>query len=253
MTIYSHSKLSTFEQCKQKYKFKYIDKIQPDFEQSIEAHLGSSVHNTLEWLYTEVLKKNTPSLDQVILKYTDFWQENYKENFKIVKQEFKPEDYFNKGVRFLITYYIEHQPFEDNTIETEKKVNFVLDEDFPYKIIGYIDRLTHDKERNLYEIHDYKTANTLPSKEKFETDRQLALYGLALKQIFGKDIKIKLVWHYLEHNKKIVSERTEQQFEQLRQDILKLIQEIKSTKSFDANTSMLCEWCEYKSSCPAWN
>ena len=32
--IYSHSKLSTFEQCKLKYKYRYIDKIKPDVEQT---------------------------------------------------------------------------------------------------------------------------------------------------------------------------------------------------------------------------
>ena len=35
---YSHSKLSTFEQCPIKFKYKYIDKIPVEFKKTIEAH-----------------------------------------------------------------------------------------------------------------------------------------------------------------------------------------------------------------------
>jgi len=54
MAIYSHSKLSTFEKCPLKFKFRYIDKIIPEIQKSIESHLGSSVHDALEWLYIQV-------------------------------------------------------------------------------------------------------------------------------------------------------------------------------------------------------
>ena len=253
MAQYSHSKLSTFEQCKLKYKFKYIDKITPDFKSTIEAHLGSSVHNTFEWMYHEILKGRVPELDEVIQYYSKEWQDNYTEEHKIVKEYLKPEDYFNKGVKFLIDYYVTHQPFEDGTLEMEKQLNLKLHPEKPHTIIGYIDRLVFDKERNRYEIHDYKTANFLPKQEKFDQDRQLALYAIAIRELFGKDKKILLIWHYLNHNQKIISKRTDEEYDKLRQDIINLIDEIESTKEFPPNPSQLCDWCEYKNSCPVWN
>ena len=252
MAIYSHSKLSTFEQCKQKYKFRYIDKIKPDFEASIEAHLGKIVHDALEWLYGNVLNNKIPTLDQIIEQYSNNWQEKYKENCKIVKQNLKPEDYFNKGVKFLINYYLKNQPFKDGTLEMEKRVFINLDDNSPNKIIGYIDRLVHNKETDTYEIHDYKTGGFLPAQDKFDTDRQLALYGIAIKQLFGQHKEILLVWHYLDHNKKIVSTRTNQQLEELKQEILELIEEVEKTQEFHPNKSALCDWCEFKSNCPGW-
>ena len=48
MTIYSHSRLSTFEQCALKFKFKYLDKVETDIEQTVEAFLGDFVHRALE-------------------------------------------------------------------------------------------------------------------------------------------------------------------------------------------------------------
>jgi len=50
MTVYSHSRLSCFEQCPQKYKLQYIDRMETEVEENIEAFLGSRVHDTLEKL-----------------------------------------------------------------------------------------------------------------------------------------------------------------------------------------------------------
>ena len=37
MAVYSHSKLSAFEQCPLKFKYRYIEKKTPDIEKTIEA------------------------------------------------------------------------------------------------------------------------------------------------------------------------------------------------------------------------
>ena len=46
-TIYSHSRLSTFENCPLKYKYTYIDKLDRDRRDSVEAFMGSLVHETM--------------------------------------------------------------------------------------------------------------------------------------------------------------------------------------------------------------
>ena len=48
MNIYSHSKLKCYEQCPQKFKLQYIDKIRIEFKESIELFLGKRVHETLK-------------------------------------------------------------------------------------------------------------------------------------------------------------------------------------------------------------
>ena len=76
--IYSHSRLSSFEQCNLKYKFRYIDNIIPEIEQTIETYLGGIVHKTLEWLYSEIKEKRVPSIDDVIIYYSKNWTKEYK-------------------------------------------------------------------------------------------------------------------------------------------------------------------------------
>lgn len=253
MVIYSHSKLSTFEQCSLKFKFRYIDKIIPEIEKTIEAHLGSAIHSTLEWLYRQVMKKTVPSIEDVIIYYTTKWEESYTDNTIIVKKNLSVKDYFNKGIKFLIDYYTKHQPFDDNTLETEKKIIINLDEEGQYKIQGFIDRLVYNLKTEEYEVHDYKTANNLPLKEKVENNRQLALYSIAIKDLFGNERKVCLIWHYLAYNQKICSRRTNEQLAKLKQETLELIKKIESTTEFPSNKTILCDWCEYKTICPEFS
>ncbi|MFH1325212.1 MAG: PD-(D/E)XK nuclease family protein [archaeon] len=250
--FFSHSKLSAFEQCNLKYKFRYIDRIIPEIEKTIESHLGSVVHRTLEWLYTQVKRKRVPGIEEVISKYSDMWKEDYEDEIPIVKKGMTLEYYFNKGINFLVNYYIEHKPFDDNTIEVEKEIELELDEDGIYRIRGFIDRLAYNIHTDEYEVHDYKTSNHLPSSEDIANDRQLALYSIAVKEIYGKEKKVRLVWHYLSFNKRIYSKRTNEQLEKLKEDTLNLIRKIEATKEFAPTKSALCHWCEYKNICPAW-
>ncbi|MGY4884138.1 MAG: RecB family exonuclease [Nanobdellota archaeon] len=251
--IYSHSRLSTFEQCPLKYKFRYIDKIIPEIEKTIEAHLGSVVHDTLEWIYNTV-KENPEkilTLDEIINYYLKVWKKAWTRDILIVKKQYTNGDYLNKGIQFLADYFQKYFPFKDGTIECEKEITIHLDENTQIK--GFIDRLVYNIDKGHYEIHDYKTANTLPTQEKMDQDRQLALYSIAVKELYGKDKEVLLVWHYLAYNHKIISRRTQEQLEKLKEETKNLIKEIENTKEFISNKSILCEWCEYKSLCPEWN
>ncbi len=252
MGIFSHSRLSTFEQCPLKYKFRYIDKIPPRIF-SIESHLGGSVHSSLEWLYIQVKNGKIPSVEELIEHYSKEWNKKKNPDLAIADNSLTEKDYFNKGVKFLIDYYLKNKPFNDNTIEVEKKVTIALDEEGKYKIQGFIDRLSYNKETDEYEIHDYKTSNSLPYREKIDNDRQLALYAIAVKNLYGRDKNVCLVWHYLAYNRKICSRRTDEQLEQLKKDTIELIKRIKSTTDFPAKKSVLCKWCEYRDICQDFN
>ncbi len=251
--IYSHSRISTFEQCRLKFKFKYIDKILPEIEKSIESHLGTCIHKTMEWIYSQVKIGELPSIDDVIVDYSKHWKREYVPGMIIVNESLTDKDYFNKGIQFLLDYYSKHYPFDDGTIALEKEIRIKLDEKGKYEIIGFIDRLVKNLQTGEYEIHDYKTANSLPTQEKMDSDRQLALYAIAIKEIYGYANEVCLIWHYLAHNQRICSKRTNEQLNKLRQETLELIKQIESTNEFPPNKGRLCDWCEYKQMCPAWN
>lgn len=252
METYSHSKLNTFEKCPLKYKYRYIDRI-ISLRETIEVVLGKAVHETLEWLYKEIKKNKIPKIDEVMIGYSKNWGRNYHPEILIVRDGLTAEDYFNKGIQFLLSYYTEHHPFDDNTLELEKEIKVIIDENGEYQIKGFIDRLSYNLKTGEYEIHDYKTSNSLPNKDRIDDDKQLALYSIAIKEEFGKEKNICLIWHYLNFNKKICIRKTTEQLEKLKKETLELIKKIESTAEFYPRKSALCEWCEYKTMCSEWN
>jgi len=253
MNIYSHSKIETFEQCKLKFKYRYIDKIVPEIAKGIEAHLGDMIHKSLEWLYLLVLKNRIPSINDLILFYSEKWQESFSPKMPIVNKTMTAKDYFNRGVEFLVNYYMKYHPFQDNTIATEKRIEINLDEKGNKKLIGYIDRLANNLENNEIEIHDYKTSNTIMAKEKVENSRQLSIYSMAIKEMFGKEKNVCMIWHFLAHDMRICLRQTNEQLEKLKKEIIEIIEEIEKTRDFPPTKSQLCYWCEYMNICPVWN
>jgi putative RecB family exonuclease len=245
---FSHSKLTTFQQCPQKYKFHYIDEIPPPVR-SIELHLGDTVHQALEHLYAEATKGQTQSCDEILVFYQQKWDEGYSPEMRIVRARTTARTYLELGRQMLLTYHRRFYPFtESATLELEEKFIFPLSE--AHEIHGIIDRLAKTEDGSL-EIHDYKTSRRFPTPSQAGGATQLALYELALRHRWPETRSITLIWHYLAFDAEISITKTLPQLEKIKLNTLDLIQQIESTTSFPAQVSPLCDWCEYKEICPA--
>lgn len=239
MNTYSNSKLWTFESCPEYYKVKYIDKTLPEFPPSVQLFLGSYVHESLEWLYIEG-KNRTIQLDELIEHFLNNWKKNLVQVY--LKNGETIDSYLNSGIKYLANYYEKNKPFSDNTIEIEKKIFFQIEN---FSIIGYIDRLVLNG-NGEYEVHDYKTNAKMKTQQEIDSDRQLAFYHLGLQQLFGADVKVKLIWHFLAHNKTIESARTQPQLDELKIKTIALVNRIESTTDWPACGMPWCDWCRYK-------
>ncbi len=247
MALYSHSRLSTFEQCSLKYRFQYIDKVEPDFETTIEAFMGSMVHNALEKLYKDLKFQKMNTLPELLDFYNSQWVEKFNDKIDIVRKEYSAENYRKMGEGFITDYYEKHKPFDGSkTVSLETQYTAKLDD--RYRIHIRIDRLA--VKDGVFEIHDYKTSNSLPTQEKVDNDRQLAVYAFGLKQLYPDSKKIRLVWHYLAFNKELLSERTDKQLREMKEQVLSLIKDVENCKDFRPVQSALCDWCQFRSKCP---
>ncbi len=240
--VYSHSKLWLYESCPEFYKLKYIDKKVPPMQTHVSLFLGTTVHEALEWLYHQV-KYHEISVDELIEYFTEKWTSNFSEEIRIDNGD--EIDIYNKGVRFLADYYTKNKPFKQNVVAIERKVLFPIDEEKKYFIQGFIDRLDMSED-GTYEVHDYKTNQSMKRREDFEKDRQLALYHIGLQEAFGKDIKVRLVWHFLNFNQQIFSQRTQEELDKLKTDTFALIRKIESTTEWPPCGKQFCDWCNYK-------
>jgi len=252
--IFSHSRLSTYENCPRKFAFQYVEK--PDIEKrdSIEAFMGSCVHKVLERLYSSVQMQRVPKWEETRDFYEDYWAKNMKPDVLIVRTEFTADDYRNVGHRCLQDYFVKHYPFIDGRVlGLEEKIWVDLDGTGKYKLQGFIDRLAQLDDGTI-EIHDYKTSRRLPSQEEIDAERQLALYQIAVHERWPDVPGIRLIWHYLRANKALVSVRSPESLRQLKTDTVRLIDTIDAAvvrHDFPPHETQLCDWCEFQSVCPA--
>ena len=250
MTQYSHSKLGTFQQCKQKYKFQYVDRVKVESKDTIETFLGGLVHKTLEKLYKDLKFQKLNTKEELLNFFKECWNKEFNDKILIVKKDYKKENYFEMGIKFISDYYEHYKPFNNLTtlgIETEYRLE--LDDGNSYHV--RMDRLSCDKDGNYY-VCDYKTNNQLKPQEELDEDRQLAMYSLWVKNNFNDCKNVKLVWYFLAFDKEMISERNEEQLLNLKLDVQNIIKEIESCNNFPTTVSNLCDWCAYKSLCPAW-
>ncbi len=252
MPSFSHSKLGTYETCRLQYKYAYIDRIKVEVEDTVETFLGSRVHDALEKLYRDKQFEKLMSLKELLEFFNGLWQEKWKDNIIIVRKGYSQENYHKMGERHLTDYYNRHKPFDrGKIIGLETKDFLPLNEERSYTFHIRIDRLI-DMGEGLYEVHDYKTGQSLPEQEKLDADRQLAMYSLWVRNKFKDFKKVRLVWHYVAFDKEMDSYRTAKQLEELRKEVLAEIKEIEKTEEFPANVSSLCNWCLYRDICPMW-
>ena len=252
-TAYSISRIGTFESCRLQYKYAYIDRLPSEVE-TIEAFMGSMVHQALKEFYDLVKNRVIKPPDWLLAKYEELWQKNFSGAIRIVKKDLLAEDYFRKGSTCLSDYYQEYHPFDQaKVVKTEESISFTLrHNDAEYSFRGILDRLDWNDKERIFEIHDYKTSGSLMTQEEADADRQLPLYQIALQTRWPEAERAKLVWHFLLFNKEIESSRTKEQLDGLRQDIVAGIREIEACMDYPPNRSGLCEWCAYQDICPEW-
>ncbi len=248
MTIYSYSRLGTYENCPLQYKLHYIDKITTE-EEGIEAFMGSRVHETLEKLYKELIHSKMNTVEELVEFYNQQWDKEWHEEVKITKEGRIAEDYKKTGERAIREYYARYHPFDQSkTMWTERLVNFDLGDE-EYRLRGVIDRLEKTKEDRL-EIHDYKASGNLSTQDRLDKDRQLALYQIAVEEAFPGFEGIELVWHYVLFDCELRSKRTKEQLEELKAEYKALIDEVEAAQEFPPKETALCDWCGYWEHCP---
>ncbi|MBI0582777.1 MAG: PD-(D/E)XK nuclease family protein [Methanomassiliicoccus sp.] len=246
--VYSHSRLSCYEQCPRRYRYRYIDEIEVEDVQGIEAFIGTLVHLSLQHLYERAGDSSVPTCDDLLEHFDHLWGEMYDPSkVKIVRKEMTCSDHCNRAKDGLKAYHRRHHPFDrGTTVGLEHEVRFTVGGRYSFK--GYIDRLTSLGDGE-YEVCDYKTGKRLPTARALNEDRQLGLYEMGVRQSFPDARRVRLVWHYIAHDRELESFRTPEQLDRLEEDVCSLIGRIEAACSFPRKQGPLCQWCEYCDIC----
>ena len=202
------------------------------------ANFGSSVHNTLNDFYRYLKRGETVSLE--LLK--DLYDKNWMPyGYDSIEHE---ETRKKKGFELLKEFYEKNSKPWTVPAYLEKPFNIRVGE---HLINGRIDRIDKLADGS-YEVIDYKTGR-FKEDIKLDKDLQLSIYALACRDILKLPVS-KLSLYYLESNKKISTSRTDQDLENLHQEVSGLIQEMQSSK-FNPNLGFHCGFCDFRPICPA--
>ena len=249
--VFSHSRISAYETCPKKYECAYITK-PPKGPATVEAFMGNRVHEALEWLYREAGVARVPDEDELVARYQALWDDEWSDDIAVVRSERTADDYHAIGERCLRDYHRRYAPFDQaRTVGLELRVQLALDDSGDHMLMGYVDRVVKVAD-GVWEIHDYKTSSTLATQQQADADRQLALYQIAVQAAYPDARDVTLVWHYLAFDHEVRSHRTPEQLEALREETLAAVLAIESADEFPTKVCSLCDWCEFRSACPAW-
>lgn len=250
--IYSYSRLQSFENCPRFFKFRYIQKIPVDDFETIERFLGNSLHKSLEWYHKLLAKGELTDFDSLVGHFFELWNDSISPDIIINRGGATACDYFGVGVECLSTYFISNSALVGrNIFANELRVNIDLFGDGAYRFVGFIDRVDNPG-LGVYEIHDYKSGSKKFSQNAADTDRQLGLYELGLRQKLDDVSDVFYFWHFLRHGVRIKSQRSSDELLALKNDLVDCIHRIDESivdDFFPRKKTPKCSWCEYQSIC----
>lgn len=246
---FSYSRLQKFQKCPGAFKLHYIDEVKSDFD-TIEKFMGATVHSALEAMHNSLMAGTNVRMQDAIDIFISLWKQKYNPKFVLCVRDQDPMDYYKLGQECLKNYYLRYYPFPETTIENEMQVTFQIE---GWKIRGYIDRLTQVDD--VLQIHDFKTGSTLPTKLEVKHDMQLTLYEIGIRQMMKWEGPIRLIWHFVRHDKEFVTQRTPDQIEFAKERLLKMIDEVEEAIEMDHfpfRPNFMCDWCEYAQTCETY-
>ena len=254
LLAFSYSKMSLYEECPLKYKFKYIDKIKE--EPKYYFAFGSAIHAALEFLYS-VRNPPFPTIDEVCEAFRREWnQKSYLE--KGYRTQQKSDDDFKKGLLMLKAYY------DHNSARFAPP--FLVEYSTDVEVDGLLVRTISDRIEHLgggeITIIDYKTG-----KDVRREPAQLYMYQKIteldprlkekIAETYGKRVsavKIReLLYYHVPTNKEYSFARADdKEIGGFWDRVLGVADNIRGLRFDPTPSERGCSWCDYKSLCPAF-
>ncbi len=190
----SHSEVAAFQKCPLQWKFRYVDKAEPE-EISAALILGSGVHAAIEHHFQQIMQSGVlPTLDELLQVFDACWDREAK-SLPVTYPKGQDRAAIRATAERMIEQFIAspHSVPEGELVGIEESFRVILAEDLP-DLMGRIDVVTWRDNELL--ITDYKTARSMwaPDTAQENAD-QLMLYSIGMQDLartLSEDAKIAL-------------------------------------------------------------
>jgi len=242
----SPSAVSEYENCPQQYKYRKIDKL-PE-PPSLDAERGTLVHTILQDLFEIPAPDRTP--EAAIDLLPSRWSAQLESKPELLEMVSNEKEWLDRASTLLSTYFILENP---TTFEaTHREMH--LENDFEENVYlhGYVDRLDIAPTGEV-RIVDYKTGKAPKPGWEEKALFQLRVYALLYWKNTGVLPRL-LQLIYLGDGKVVKSNPTMKDLESAEKTLHRVAKDIFISierEYWPAKTSRLCDWCYFKSICPA--
>ena len=266
----SYSQIDSFNQCPQKWTFRYIDKIKVD-NPSLPLEFGTAIHETLEELLIQLKFGDKIDMGTAIVLYDKKTQPLY--------ETFEQEEVHKKikqGQTAIINLVNQKNFYERlngaKILGIEEPFLLSLPtkmrgEEIDIKIKGFID-LIFQKDDKIFVV-DHKSSKKAFDKSKRMNNLQLPIYFMAVKELYDVE-PYSGIYNFTQIDKeqeilytpkrtqtmkdemakrgaKTIWAKTEQE---TKKEIIETARKMNNEKErVKTNPSFLCHWCDYKAIC----
>jgi len=244
---FSFSRLKAFDQCPLRYRYRYVKGMREAFR-SVESHLGSSVHDVLEWLYGERAGGRSPGLPEALERFAAAWEERWDGQVAVVRVAEARGSYLRAGREMLTAFY--HQIFlhdRSTTLALEERLTVRLAPDVVFT--GFADRIGRTEQGRLFVV-DYKTSSRQGDASDFSEGLQAPLYATVAMALHDAD-ECLAGYCYVRLGTTSWQAVTRDQAEALKERFLGLVRQAKAATEFPPRPGILCAWCGFNHICPA--
>jgi len=250
----SVSKVKTFDSCKAKFKYSYIEKL-PKKEWDFHV-FGTFMHDTLEHFHLKMIDNakdaTIPEGENPNAIQEDMWPKLMKEAFMDSCEKYKEKlstEQKNESFVILQDYLnLMREQKKDGTLcnvtEAERAFYIVINE----KVLlnGFIDRIQVDHDGVLH-VADYKTTK---DKKYLKDFFQLETYAYALFLADPDLEKVRASFVCLRHNfDYLTKEFTRKDVEHIGQKFIDYADSIDEEKLWRPQPQFLCKYCDFLENC----
>lgn len=236
----SFSRVDTYGQCPLRFRFGYLDKLPT----APSPHLswGSSIHAALETWWSSKLPE-PPPLDTLLRALYDAWDDTgfagMPRDEKLVWYRHAQEVLRRHHERFAATY----QP----AVACEEW--FSIDLGQGVEVVGSVDQLVRTAGGGLGVV-DWKTNKRAKNRGDVRGSLQLAIYAMACEELWGHAPEW-VALDFVVPGVRVTVPRDEIDTGAARARVLEVAEAIRA-EAFPPSPSRLCDWCDFRALCPAF-
>ena len=184
--ILSVSRLRTYLACGRQYRFRYVEKAEPEFL-SAEMLFGSAIHYAISEFHHS---KNNLTPEEMVAMFRLYWEAELEEAARFGREvRFKQEDlsaYLTIAKALCKLYCAEFSQVKAQDVELLFRVPLLDPESgvgsAEHVLDGRIDLVADEM------LYEFKVAGRAASQSEADTSVQLTAYALAYAYLYGKPV-----------------------------------------------------------------